>query len=34
MRRGDGIPTAPLAPDGGAPLHLRELLTAVGGRSG
>jgi nucleoside-diphosphate-sugar epimerase len=33
MRRGDGLPTAPLAPGGAGPLRLRELLTGVGARS-
>jgi nucleoside-diphosphate-sugar epimerase len=32
MRRGDGAPTAPLAPGGDGPLRLRELLTGVGGK--
>ena len=33
MRRGDGLPTAPLAPGGAGPLRVRELLTGVGARS-
>ncbi|MEA2299309.1 MAG: hypothetical protein QOF77_2245 [Solirubrobacteraceae bacterium] len=33
MRRGDGLPTPPLAPGGDGPLRLRELLTGVGARS-
>ncbi len=33
MRRGDGIPTPPLAPGGGGRLRVREFLTGVGGRS-
>ena len=33
MRRGDGLPTAPLEPGGAGPLRLRELLTGVGARS-
>jgi UDP-glucose 4-epimerase len=33
MRRGDGLPTAPLQPGGAGSLRVRELLTGVGGRS-
>ncbi len=33
MRRGDGLPTAPLEPGSAGPLRVRELLTGVGGRS-
>ena len=33
MRRGDGLPTAPLQPGGAGPLRVRELLTGVGARS-
>jgi UDP-glucose 4-epimerase len=33
MRRGDGLPTAPLEPGGAGPLRIRELLTGVGARS-
>ena len=33
MRRGDGLPTAPLQPGGGGPLRLREFLTGVGART-
>lgn len=33
MRRGDGLPTAPLRPGGAGPLRVREFLTGVGGRS-
>jgi nucleoside-diphosphate-sugar epimerase len=33
MRRGEGLPTAPLQPGNAGPLRLRELLTGVGGRS-
>jgi UDP-glucose 4-epimerase len=33
MRRGDGLPTAPLQPGGAGPLRIRELLTGVGARS-
>jgi len=33
MRRGDGLPTAPLAPGNAGPGRVRELLTGVGGRS-
>jgi nucleoside-diphosphate-sugar epimerase len=33
MRRGDGLPTAPLEPGGAGPLRFRELLTGVGARS-
>jgi UDP-glucose 4-epimerase len=33
MRRGDGLPTAPLEPGGAGPLRVREFLTGVGARS-
>jgi hypothetical protein len=33
MRRGDGLPTAPLQPGGAGPLRLREFLTGIGARS-
>lgn len=33
MRRGDGLPTAPLEPGGAGPLRVRELLSGIGGRS-
>jgi nucleoside-diphosphate-sugar epimerase len=33
MRRGDGLPTAPLQPGGAGPLRVREFLTGVGART-
>ena len=33
MRRGDGLPTAPLKPGGAGPGRVREVLTGIGGRS-
>jgi UDP-glucose 4-epimerase len=33
MRRGDGLPTAPLESGGAGPLRVREFLTGVGARS-
>lgn len=33
MRRGDGLPTAPLRPGGAGPLRVREFLTGVGART-
>lgn len=32
MRRGEGLPTAPLQPGGAGPLRIRELLTGIGAR--
>ena len=33
MRRGDGLPTPPLAPQTSGPARVREVLTGIGGRS-
>ena len=33
MRRGDGLPTAPLQPGGAGPLRAREFLSGIGARS-